>query len=126
MQCHASVWGVEPIYQNLGRISLLIGFVSAVAHVVYCLIKDRQPELNAAVAKLVGGAVLPPAVAMGLSSIDPENLLGCVTNLELYIFVGAFSVVWITLSVLFPGGFTWKWIRKLSENLGRFPRKPIA
>lgn len=121
MQCHASIWGAEFIYLNLGRLSIALAFVSAMAHVAYCLLNDIPLAPNATVGKMLAGFVLPPAIVMGLAAIDPPNLLGCVTNLEIYILVGAFSVVWITLSILFPGGFTWKWIRILGDRFGKRP-----
>jgi len=74
--------------------------------------------LNIVMGKLVAGFVLAPAFAMGLSSVDPDNLLGCVANIEIYILAGSLSVIWITLSILFPGGFTWGWIQTLGKKFG--------
>lgn len=123
MECHASIWGdkVDFIYSNLGRISIGIGVASAVLHIAYCLLRNRELALNATIGKMLAGFVLPPAIVMGIASIDPPNLLGCVSNIEIYIVVGAFSTIWITLSILFPGGFTWKWIQKLGDKIGRKP-----
>ena len=74
--------------------------------------------LNVTVGKMLAAFVLLPAIFMGLAAFDPPNLLGCVANLEVYIVVGAFSVVWITLSLLFPGGFTWRWVQDLGKKFG--------
>ena len=102
MSCQSSIWLVQYIFSHLGTISLIIAVASGVAHLAYYLVKGLAPTLNATLAKIAAGFVLPPAVAMAGSAFDPDDLLGCVTNLELYILVGSVSVMWITWTVLFP------------------------
>lgn len=117
MQCHAETWGyIASIYTNLGKISLVIGAFCAALYIVFCLYTSRPLELSPTLAKMVAGFVLAPAVAMAFASIDPPALLACVTNLEIYILVGATSVIWITMSVLFPNGFTSRWIRVIGQK----------
>jgi hypothetical protein len=117
MECHANIWLVQYLSPSWSIIiSIFVAFISAILHIAYCLLNDRQLALNATMGKALAGYVLPPAMLMGLASLDPVNLLGCVTNLEIYIFAGAFSVIWITLSILFPGRFTWRWIQNLGEK----------
>jgi hypothetical protein len=124
MGCNAAVWNLNVVYLHLGTISIVLGAIAAVSHVIFCFWENKKPELNAMLAKLLAGAVLPPAAAMGVASIDPANLLGCVESLGIYILAGSISVIWITLSVLFPNGFTWRWIIRLSVKLGRKPGAP--
>jgi hypothetical protein len=102
MKCESTIAWVQFIYLHLGTISLLVAAGSGLAHVAYCLIRRMDFTLNTTLAKIGAGFVLPAAFAMGFSALDPPSLLGCVTNLPLYILVGAVSVVWITLTVLFP------------------------
>jgi hypothetical protein len=112
---------MEVIYLNLGRLSIAVGILSALAHVVHCLFLNRPPALNDTLGKMLAGFALPPALAMGLAAFDPPDLLGCIFNLEIYILVGAMSVIWIVLSILFPGGLSSKWIQILGERFGRKP-----
>ena len=115
--CDARNWGVGFIYFNLGTLSLIAGVSVAIIHIAYFLLRGRALHLNEILGKAMAASVLPAAIAIGLASLDPVGLLGCVNNVEIYIVVGAFSVVWITLSILFPGGFTWRWIQQLGQKL---------
>ena len=123
MACHANIWGIELVYSHLGTLSLFVAIFSGIAHVVYYLIKGMPLTLNATLGKMLAGFVLPPAIAMAASAFDPANLLGCVNDLPIYILAGSVSAMWITFSVLFPGGFTWKWIQELGKRFGR-PNSP--
>jgi hypothetical protein len=61
--------------------------------------------MKIAFGKFLAGTAIPPAIAMALSAIlNPGDFLGCVTNLEIYIFAGAAAVIWLSWSVLFPTG----------------------
>jgi hypothetical protein len=117
MKCEASIWFVHVLYSNLGKLSIAAGVIAALAHVIYYAIKNRELALNVAVGKMLAGTVIPPAFLMGCAAFDPPNLLGCVTNVEIYIVVGAFCTIWIALTICFPGGFTWEWIRRLGDKL---------
>jgi hypothetical protein len=109
MVCNIPIPWVAFIYSNIGRISIFIGLVSALGHIVYYVIKRRPLALNVTVGKMMSGFIIPPAIAMGFSALDPANMLICVNDLGIYIVVGAFSVVWIAFSILFPGGIEMTW-----------------
>jgi hypothetical protein len=118
MTCSATGWGfIAFIYQNLGTISLVCAAMSGAAYVAFCVIKDRKLELSPTVAKMTAGFVLPAALAMAASSFDPKDFLACVNDLPLYILVGSTSVVWITMSVLFPDSAAWRFIRMLGRKV---------
>ena len=102
MNCHSNIWLVQLIYTNLGLISLGGAAVAWISHIIYYRAKGFTLTLNATIAKITAGAALPPALAMLGAAVDPANLLGCVSELGLYIFIGAVSVIWITWTVLFP------------------------
>jgi hypothetical protein len=112
MVCQAGASWVGVIYSNIGRISIVVGVFSALAHVVYYWIKSKPLALNVTVGKMLSGFMIPPAVAMGFSALDPSKFLMCVEDLGIYIVVGAFSVFWIALSILFPGGINMTWLQK--------------
>lgn len=102
MSCQSSIPLVQFIFSWLGTIALVTGLVSGALHVISYWAKGASPTLNATLAKVGAGFVLPPAVAMIGAAFDPARLLGCVSNLELYIVVGAIAVMWVTWTVLFP------------------------
>ncbi len=101
MSCHSSFGLVQIIYNYLGTISLVIGGLSGALHILYYFIKGMNLTLNATIAKVTAGTALPPAFVMLFAAFHLDDL-GCVTNLGLYVFIGAISVIWITVTVLFP------------------------
>jgi len=121
--CEPGTDVVRWIYSHLGVVCIGLGLISGAAHVVYCVAVGRGATLRDTLGKVGGGFVLPSALMMGLSAFDPAELLGCVTNLELYIVVGSLSVAWITLSVLFPGGWTWEWPGRLLQTIVKRTRR---
>jgi hypothetical protein len=105
MNCSSGVEFIQYLYNHLGTISLSIGAFAGVAHCVFYLVEKREPPtLNATLAKIAGGAALPPAIAMMGAAFNPHSLLGCIENLGLYVLVGSVAVIWLTLQALFPGG----------------------
>jgi hypothetical protein len=104
MQCHADNWGelAAFVYAHLGWGSIIIGVVAWILYLSYFKIKKYELDLSVAMAKFLAGTAIIPAIAIGFSAISPGDFLGCVTGLELYIVVGALSVLWISWGVLFP------------------------
>ncbi len=102
MSCEPSNWLVQFVYTHLGTISIIAALLSGAAHLLHNWSSGIKLRLDRTIAKVVAGFVLPPVIAMAGAVFDLDHLLGCVTNLELYVLIGALSVGWITWTVLFP------------------------
>jgi hypothetical protein len=104
MLCHSGISLIDLIFTHIGTISLVGAVIAWISHMAYYKYYGYKLTLNATLAKVVSGAAVPPAIAMLGAAFDPPDLLGCVSDLGLYIFIGSVSVIWITWTVLFPAG----------------------
>jgi hypothetical protein len=70
----------------------------------FARIRNYRPKLTIAVTKLSAVITIPPAAALLLSSLykPPEEFLGCIHDLPIYIIVGSLAVLWVSWTVLFP------------------------
>ncbi len=104
MSCHSGIDLVDYFYLHLGTIALGAATITWLLHMAFYRIKKYPLTLKANIAKIASGFALPSAAAMLIASFDPPDLLGCVSNLGLYIFIGSVSVIWLAWTVLFPEG----------------------
>jgi hypothetical protein len=124
--CNTAIWEIAVVYHWLGSISAAFGIITGIVHVVYCWLTNKKIEMSSTLGKMLVAYFLPPTIIMGLSSIDPASLLGCVSDIRISILLGAAAVIWITFTVLFPNGIASRSIEKLGEMLGRNPPPAAA